>query len=36
MYEVLLGIEGKMETFVKIQPDFDALEKQKKMGELYS
>jgi acyl carrier protein len=36
MYEVLLGIESKMETFVKIQPDFDALEKQKKMGELYS
>ena len=35
MYEVLLGIESKMETFVKIKPDFDALQKQKKMGELY-
>ena len=30
MYEVLLGIESKMDTFVKIKPDFDALEKQKK------
>ena len=36
MYEVLLGIESKMETFIKIKPDFDALQKQKKMGELYS
>jgi|TARA_B110000971_G_scaffold217993_1_gene255943 acyl carrier protein len=36
MYEVLLGIEGQMETFVKIVPDYDALQKQKKMGELYS
>jgi len=35
IYEVLLGIENKMDTFVKIKPDFDALEKQKKMGELY-
>jgi len=35
MYEVLLGIEEKMETFVSIQPDFDALEKTKKMGPLY-
>ena len=35
MYEVLIGIESKMETFVKINPDFDALQKQKKMGELY-
>ncbi len=35
MYEVLLGIESKMDTFVKIKPDFDALEKQKKVGELY-
>ena len=35
MYEVLLAIESKMETFVKINPDFDALQKQKKMGELY-
>jgi hypothetical protein len=24
-----------METFVKINPDFDALQKQKKLGELY-
>ena len=36
MYEVLLGIENQMETFVKIVPDYDALKKQKKMGELYS
>lgn len=35
MYEVLAGIESKMETFVQIKPDFDALEKQKKVGELY-
>jgi acyl carrier protein len=35
MYEVLLGIESKMENFVQIKPDFAALEKQKKMGELY-
>jgi acyl carrier protein len=35
IYEVLLGIESKMETFVPIKPDFDALEKRKKMGELY-
>jgi acyl carrier protein len=35
IYEVLMEIEGKMESFVKINPDFDALEKQKKMGELY-
>ena len=30
MYEVLLGIEGQMDTFAKIVPDYDALEKQKK------
>ena len=36
IYEVLLGIENKMETFVAIKPDFDALEKRQKMGELYS
>jgi acyl carrier protein len=36
MYEVLLGIESQMETFVAIKPDYDALQKQKKMGELYS
>ena len=35
MYEVLFEIESKMDTFVKIKPDFDALQKQKKMGELY-
>jgi len=35
IYEVLIGIEGKMDTFVKIQPDFQALEKRQKMGELY-
>ena len=36
IYEVLLGIENKMETFIKIQPDFAALEKRQKMGEMYS
>ena len=35
MYDVLLGIETKMDPFVKIQPDFAALEKRQKMGELY-
>ena len=35
IYEVLLGIENKMETFVPIKADFDALEKRQKMGELY-
>jgi acyl carrier protein len=35
IYEVLLGIESKMEPFVEIKPDFDALEKRQKMGELY-
>jgi acyl carrier protein len=35
IYEVLIGIESKMETFVKIQPDFAALEKRQKMGEMY-
>lgn len=35
MYEVLVGIEAKMETFIKIKPDFDALEKRQKMGEMY-
>ncbi len=35
IYEVLLGIEGKMESFVAIKPDFDALDKRQKMGELY-
>jgi acyl carrier protein len=35
IYEVLLGIENKMDVFVPIKPDFDALEKRQKMGELY-
>jgi acyl carrier protein len=35
IYEVLLGIESKMQVFTAIQPDFSALEKRKKMGELY-
>jgi acyl carrier protein len=35
IYEVLLSIEAKMETFIEIKPDFDALEKRQKMGELY-
>jgi acyl carrier protein len=35
IYEVLLGIESKMENFVPIKPDFEALEKRQKMGELY-
>jgi acyl carrier protein len=35
IYEVLIGIESKMETFIKIQPDFSALEKRNKMGEMY-
>lgn len=30
MYEVLIDIEAKMETFVQIKPDFNALSKQKK------
>jgi acyl carrier protein len=36
IYEVLLGIESKMDSFVAIKPDFDALEKRNKMGEFYS
>ena len=36
IYEVLLGIEAKMETFTPIKPDFSALEKRQKVGELYS
>jgi acyl carrier protein len=36
IYEVLIGIESKMETFIEIKPDFAALKKhQKPMGELY-
>ena len=30
MYEVLLDIENKMETFTQIKPDYNALSKQKK------
>ena len=30
MYDVLLGIEKKMEVYEPIKPDFDALQKQKK------
>jgi acyl carrier protein len=36
IYEVLVGIESKMDPFVAIKPDFSALEKRTKpMGELY-
>jgi hypothetical protein len=37
MYEVLLEIESKLdpEERKNLKPDFGALEKQKKMGELY-
>jgi len=35
IYEVLVGIEEKMDPFVAIKPDFAALEKRQKMGELY-
>jgi hypothetical protein len=35
IYEVLIGIESKMETFTAIVPDLAALEKRQKMGELY-
>jgi acyl carrier protein len=35
IYEVLIEIENKLDPFIKIVPDFAALEKQKKMGELY-
>ncbi len=35
IYEVLLVIETKMEPFVQITPDFEALEKRQKLGELY-
>jgi acyl carrier protein len=35
IYEVLIGIEEKMHLFVKIKPDFDALQKRQKIGELY-
>ena len=35
IYEVLVGIESKMDPFVEIKPDFEALDKRQKMGELY-
>jgi acyl carrier protein len=37
IYEVLMEIESKLESseIKNIKPDFGALEKQKKMGELY-
>ena len=35
IYEVLIGIESKMESFTAIVPDLAALEKRQKMGELY-
>ena len=36
IYEVLLTIESKMDPFVKIKPDYGALDKRTKpMGELY-
>ena len=35
IYEVLLGIESKMDPFIEINPHFDALDKRQKMGELY-
>ena len=35
IYEVLAGLEGEMDPFVAIKPDFNALDKCQKMGELY-
>jgi len=35
IYEVLIEIESKLDPFEKINPDFAALQKQKKVGELY-
>ena len=35
IYEVLIGIESKMESYTPIVADFSALQKRKKMGELY-
>jgi hypothetical protein len=34
IYEVLIGIESKMDAFVPIKPDFDALEKRQKIGRI--
>ena len=35
IYEGLAGLEGEMDPFVAIKPDFNALDKRQKMGELY-
>ena len=35
IYEVLIGLESEMDPFVAIKPDFNALDKRQKMGELY-
>ena len=35
IYEVLAGLESEMDPFVAIKPDFNALDKRQKMGELY-
>ena len=35
IYEALAGLEGEMDPFVAIKPDFNALDKRQKMGELY-
>ena len=35
IYEVLAGLEGEMDPVVAIKPDFNALDKRQKMGELY-
>jgi len=35
IYEVLVGLEAEMDPFVPIKPDFNALDKRQKMGELY-
>jgi acyl carrier protein len=35
IYEVLVKIETNMEIFIMIEPDFAALEKRQKVGELY-
>ena len=35
IYEVLVGLENEMNPFIAIKPDFEALDKRQKMGELY-
>ena len=35
IYEVLVGLESEMDPFVAIKPDFNALDKRQKIGELY-